>query len=270
MRAAVTQTRIIPHAAAARLLDRLARAGRQHHHGAAGRAAPALLRRGDQHVHTGLDHVHPHRAGGHAVQHHQGAHLVRRIADGADVVVGQQDAAGGFHVRGKHHLGLFSADGRGHVLRSTWRPRILATGPLLARLADHGTTAQAEVADLENLRPAVAEPAVAHDQHLLPVGKLARHGLHAEGAAARHQHGRVGVVDLLERAQDVLHHAGKALGHVVQGAVGVDHREFQQAVWIDFRQKSGHVFSELWLGAHAGQTATDSRGTPCTRTADPA
>ena len=72
------------------------------------------------------------------------------------------------------------------------------------------------------------------------VGKLARHGLHAERAAAGHQHGGMGVVHLLERGQDVLHDAGEALGHVVERTVGVDHREFEQAIGVDIGQQSGH------------------------------
>jgi hypothetical protein len=118
-------------------------------------------------------------------------------------------------------------------------PRVLAALALLARLADHGAAAQARIG-IEDLRPAVAEPAVAHDQHPLAVGELARHGFHAEGAAAGNQHGRVGVIDLLEHAQDVLHHAHELLGHVVERSIGVDHREFEQAIGIDIGQKSGH------------------------------
>ena len=69
---------------------------------------------------------------------------------------------------------------------------------------------------------------------------IVRNGLHAEGATARHQHGGVGVVDLLEGGQDVLHDAGEALGHVIERAVGVDHREFEQAIGVDIGQQSGH------------------------------
>jgi hypothetical protein len=83
-----------------------ARALAEHHEGAAGRAAPALLRRADQHVDAGGLHVDPHRAGGDAVQHEQAAHLVHRVGHGAQVVVGQHHAGGGFDVRREHHAGL--------------------------------------------------------------------------------------------------------------------------------------------------------------------
>jgi hypothetical protein len=132
-------------------------------------------------------------------------------------------------------------------------PRVLAALALLARLADHGAAAQARIG-IEDLRPAVAEPAVAHDQHPLAVGELARHGFHAEGAAAGNQHGRVGVIDVLEHAQDVLHHAHEFLGHVVERSVGVDHREFEQAIGIDIGQKSGHGVISIensWAAYHA-------------------
>ena len=53
---------------------------------------------------------------------------------------------------------------------------------------------------VEDLAPAVAEPAIADDQHLRPRGELARHGLHAEGAAAGHDDRRFRAVDALEHA----------------------------------------------------------------------
>jgi hypothetical protein len=44
-----------------------------------------------------------------------------------------------------------------------------------------------------------------------------------------HDDGRFGVVDLLQHARNVLHDALEALRHVVQRAVGVHHRVFEQA-----------------------------------------
>ncbi|VXC48410.1 hypothetical protein PSEUDO8BK_80277 [Pseudomonas sp. 8BK] len=43
----------------------------------------------------------------------------------------------------------------------------------------------------------------------------------------------MGVVDLFQSAGDILHHALKRLRHMVEGAVGVDHRVFDQAVGVD-------------------------------------
>jgi hypothetical protein len=48
------------------------------------------------------------------------------------------------------------------------------------------------------------------------------------------------VVHLLERGENFLHRAHEALGHVVERAVGIDHRKFEQAVGIDIGQQSGH------------------------------
>jgi hypothetical protein len=71
-------------------------------------------------------------------------------------------------------------------------------GPRLraARLEHRGRGGHA--GHLEDLRPAVAEPAVADDQHRLPAGELARHRLHAVAAAAGHHHRCGGAVNLLQ------------------------------------------------------------------------
>jgi hypothetical protein len=107
----------------------------------------------------------------------------------------------------------------------------------------HHRVAGGDLAHVEDLRPAVAEPAVADDHHMLAVRELARHRLHAEGAAAGHQHRRVGAVDALEHGRDVGHHALEAPGHVVERSVGVDDRKLQQTVGVDVGQQSGHVGS---------------------------
>jgi hypothetical protein len=107
-----------------------ARALAEHHHGAAGRAAPALLRRADQHVHAGGLHVDPHRAGGDAVEHEQAADLVHRVGHGAQVVVGQDHAGGGFHVRREHHGGLLGADGGHHLVDRRGREGRLRPSPM--------------------------------------------------------------------------------------------------------------------------------------------
>jgi len=64
-------------------------------------------------------------------------------------------------------------------------------------------------------------------------GKLPRHSLHAKGAAARHKDRRLGVVNLFQNSRDVLHHALKALRHVVQSAIGVYHRKLQQSIRVN-------------------------------------
>ena len=167
---------------------------------------------------------------------------MRRIGDGAQVLVGQQDAAGCFHMRGKHHLGALHANGLGHIGSGAWCPGVLRSFTLLARLANDRAAAQTSIG-VENLRPAVAEPAIAHNQHFFAIGKLARHGFHAKSAAARHQHGGVGVVDLFEHAQNVLHRTDKLFGHVIERPVGVHHREFEQAIGIDVGKQSRHEVS---------------------------
>ena len=143
------------------------------------------------------------------------------LGHGADVVVRQDHAGSRLHMRGKHQRGLFGADGGHHLVHGARLPRCLVTFTRPACLEHDGLGGNGT--HVENLRPAVAEPAVADDQHFFAVRELARHSLHTERAAARHQHGRFGVVDLFQDGRNVGHHAPESGGHVVERAVGVDH-----------------------------------------------
>jgi hypothetical protein len=62
--------------------------------------------------------------------------------------------------------------------------------------------------------------------------------LDAEGATPGDDDGRPGAIDLLEHTGYVAHHVLEGLGHVVQGAVGVHDRVFEQTVGIDVGQQS--------------------------------
>ncbi len=225
-------------AGAGGVVDGVAGAGAEHHHGAGGRAAPAFLRRTHQHVHAGGFHVHPHRARGNAIEHQQAADGMDCIGHLAQVAVGQNHARSSFHVRCKHHLGLLDSNGFHHLFDGAGNPRRLVAVAGAAGLEHHRRGRDA--AHVENLRPAVAEPAVADDHDLLAGGELPRHSFHAKGAAAGHQNGRVRVVDLFQNARDVFHDTLETLRHVVQRAVGIDHREFEQPFRVDVGQKARH------------------------------
>ena len=163
---------------------------------------------------------------------------MHRIGDSLQVVVGQQHAGGGFHMRRKYHGGLFLRDRRRDFGDGGGRPGgFTAFGD--APGLEHGV-ALGNAAHVEDLGPAEAEPAVADDHDVLVLCELAGYRFHAKGAAARYQGHRVGAIDLLEHARDVGHHATKAFGHVVERAVGVDDREFEQAVGVDLGQQAGH------------------------------
>ncbi|MNS09884.1 hypothetical protein D3C72_413820 [compost metagenome] len=97
-----------------------------------------------------------------------------------------------------------------------------------------------DVAHLQNLAPAITEPAVAYHQTLLAGSELPRHRFHAECAAARNHRHRLGVVDLFQGFGNVLHHALKGLRHVIERAVGVDHGILDQSLGIDARIELGH------------------------------
>ena len=79
----------------------------------------------------------------------------------------------------------------------------------------HGVAGR-DRAHLQDLRPAVAEPAVADHQGLFAGGELAGDRLHAEGAAAGHDGDRVRVIDLLQRRGQFAHDALEGLRHVVE------------------------------------------------------
>jgi hypothetical protein len=114
---------------------------------------------------------------------------------------------------------------------------------------------------LQNLRPAVAEPAVADDERLATGRELARHGLHAEAAAAGDDDRRACAVDLLQQAGNVAHHALELLRHVVQRAVGEDDRVLEQTVGIDRWQQTGHGDSLRGRDVRTGPIIGDGAAT---------
>ena len=113
------------------------------------------------------------------------------------------------------------------------RLRCEGRGALVADLRSHDDGCfRGNSAHLENLRPAVGEPAVADDHDLLPGGKLAGDSLHAEGSAAGHDDSRVGMVDLAQNRVEIVHDALERPRHVIERAIGKDHRELHQTIGI--------------------------------------
>ena len=152
-------------------------------------------------------------------------------------------------MRREDKAGLFGTDrGDDRLDRCRCKGRLCAVA--LPAGFKHAATGR-DAAHLENLRPAEAEPAVADDEAFLVGGELAGDGLHAEGAAAGDDDRGPGVINLFDEARDVLHYALKALGHVVQGAVGIDHGIFEQAVGIGVRQEGRHGRSPVEEGKGA-------------------
>src|SRR5690606_26180844 len=90
------------------------------------------------------------------------------------------------------------------------------------------------------LAPAETEPAVTHHQAVLAGGELARHGLHAEGTATRHDDGGMRLVHALERAADIVHGTLEQARHVIDRSVGINHGIFKQTVGIDVGTQAGH------------------------------
>ena len=162
--------------------------------GAGGRA-PSFLRGTDQHVHAGGGHVHPERPGGHAIQHEQATDATDRVANSLQVVVGQYHARGGFHMGSEDHGGPVGENGGNYLVHWRWR-----VGGLMIVL--HWSCFQycrvgRDATHIENLAPAVTEPAVADDQTVLSMTELAGHCFHSETAATWHHHGRLTPVGAL-------------------------------------------------------------------------
>ena len=93
-----------------------------------------------------------------------------------------------------------------------------------------------EAAHVDDLRPAVGEPTIANDEHLLIASKLPRDRFHTKRAAAGHERHALGFVNAFEHARDIAHHIAKLAAHVVERAVGVDHRKFEQTGGVDVGQ----------------------------------
>ena len=139
---------------------------------------------------------------------------------------------------GKNNVGFLRLDGGHHLVNRCRCEGRVFVGAHLAGL-EHDLLGR-NAAHLENLSPAVAEPAIAQHQALLAGTELAGHGLHAKGAAARHHRHRLGVIDLFQDGGDVTHHALKTLGHVIECAIGVNHRIFKQTIRVHIGQQAGH------------------------------
>jgi hypothetical protein len=156
---------------------------------------------------------------------------VNRIGHAAQVVVRQDDARRRFDVRGEHHVGPAFADGGDDLGEGRRREGRLAA--ILGRTRLQNSRLRGNLPGIENLRPAVAEPAVPYHQAFLVARELPGDCLHAEGAAAWHDDGRLRLVDALQHAGDVVHDALELLRHVIERAVGVDHGVFKEAVRVN-------------------------------------
>jgi hypothetical protein len=163
---------------------------------------------------------------------------VHGIGDGTQVGVGQQHAGRRLDVRREHHVRLRVADGRDHLRDG--RRRVGRLPARLDRARLQHRRLRRDPAHVEDLRPAVAEPPVADDQAIPAGSELPGHRFHPERAAARNDDRRVGAVDLLENAGDVLHHALKGARHVIEGTIGEHHGVFEQTLGVDVGQQAGH------------------------------
>ena len=140
-------------------------------------------------------------------------------------------------MRGKDRIGLCLMNFGDHLFDRRRRKGRLRG---IARRAghDHGGFL-GKTARVKDLRPAIREPAVAHDQRAA-LAKLARHGLHRIGAATRHKRHGAAVIDVAQHGRDIAHHTLEARRHVVQAAIGENDRELLQATLVDMVVRQFH------------------------------
>jgi hypothetical protein len=137
----------------------------------------------------------------------------------------------GLDVRREDHRGPLRLDAGNDLLQRGRREGRLRAVPGPARFVHRDVCCDAAL--FQDLRPAVAEPAVAYHQALLPAGELPRHRFHTVGASARHHGDRRGAVNRFQGGGNVLHDHLEGSGHMVQRSVGEDHGVFEQAFGVD-------------------------------------
>ena len=215
-------------------------ARRHHHQRGAGRCAPALLRRGQQDVHPGGLEIDEDGAAGDTVQNEQAAMLVNTAGDGGDETVGNHQPGRGLDMRAEDDVGLLLAYPRQDVVKRLRGERgIRLVGGLTGR--QHGG-AFGKAASLDDLAPAVAEPAIPDHHHPRLLDELPCYRLHAIGAAARDHGDRRRAIGIAHDPRDIAHDIAKGGRHRIQGPVGKHHRIFEKAVRVDIIAKGWHVY----------------------------
>eukprot|EP00755_Sulcionema_specki_P007700 Sspe_Gene.38947::Locus_18782_Transcript_1_1_Confidence_1.000_Length_1375::g.38947::m.38947 len=203
------------------LIDGLATTLVHHHQPSARRPSPPLLRSRQVNINVELLHVNPDCPRGNAVEDEDTPHLVHRIGNGLDVVVGEDDASTGLNVRCADHRRLLLPDGRHHLVDGRGCEGRLTCGVHGASLHDCDVICDAPL--LEDLRPPEAEKAVPDDKDFLPRSELPSNALHPVASRPGNDGHRVGVVHLFEERREVVHHRDEGRRHVVQHTVSVDH-----------------------------------------------
>ncbi len=126
---------------------------------------------------------------------------MRRIRNGADIVIRQDDPGRSLDMRRKDRIGARGADGGGDLFgrgRGKGRVHRIARAPRLV----HRHLAR-ELTRVKDLRPAVGKPPVAHDKGMGPRRHLPRDRFHAKGPAPRDDGDVIGIIDLAQQGRDV-------------------------------------------------------------------
>jgi len=194
---------------------------------------PALLRGGDDDVdveglHVGADHT-----AGDAVEDEDASVGVDGLSDLLDVFIGEIDTVRGVDEGGEDNLGLGGMNLSDDLV--DWSREVLSLVIFVGLNDDGGLGSELSV--VENLGPAEGEESVTENHNLVGIlggegDELAGDSFHAVGAGTGNNDEGVSVEGLGHGSVEVVHDALELLGHVVDGAVGVDDGEFAEAVGI--------------------------------------
>ena len=140
-------------------------------------------------------------------------------------------------MRRKDRIGPHFVDFGHHILNRRRRKRRLR--PVARGPRHHHRGLLGKTARLKDLGPAIGKPSITDDQNP-PLTELARHRFHRIGTAAGHQGHRGAVINLFEKPRDFAHHTLEFGRHVVQAAVGKNHRKLLQSLRVNMVMRQFH------------------------------
>ena len=156
---------------------------RHHHQCGTGRCTPPLLRRCQQYIDTRFFKIDEDRAAGDTVQNEYPAIFMNAVGHGADKIIRHHHSSRRLDMGTEDNIRFLGTDALQNILQWIWRERRVGAVVRLACGKNRGVACQ--IAGIHDLAPAIAEPAIADDQHACIIGKLAGNRLHAICSATR-------------------------------------------------------------------------------------
>ena len=149
---------------------------------------------------------------------------MHRIGKLFDIVIRQHQACRGFDMRGKYYRRFFRLNLSDSRLDCHWLKLLLLVA--VTDVCGQDSHVIRDTTFFKDLRPAKTKKTVTDDEHCLVSGKLARNRFHTVSPCTRHDCHRIGVIHVFQTCGQIIHHGLEFFGHVIERAVGVDHRVF--------------------------------------------